>query len=85
MTSTPDSTRSGHPAHSHLYVPGQRPATTSRVGSESSMQRVKNLPGYTTPVFEGKEKQRALVETEVAAKVRGTGLRFLVRSIHTRG
>lgn len=49
------------------------------------MQRVKNLPGYTTPVFEGKEKQRALVETEVAAKVRGTGLRFLVRSIHTRG
>lgn len=49
------------------------------------MQRVKNLPGYTTPVFEGKEKQRALVETEVAGKVRGTGLRFLVRSIHTRG
>ena len=31
--------------------------------------RVENLPGYTTPVFKGKEEQRALVEHDVAAKV----------------
>jgi glutamate dehydrogenase len=37
-------------------------------GSESP-NRVQNLPGYTTPVFKGKEEQRALVETDVASKV----------------
>ncbi|KAM6494297.1 NADH-dependent glutamate dehydrogenase [Amanita muscaria] len=33
-----------------------------------SLNRVKNLPGYNTPVFKGKEEQRALVEQEVASK-----------------
>ncbi|KIK69950.1 hypothetical protein GYMLUDRAFT_67202 [Collybiopsis luxurians FD-317 M1] len=52
---TDASTRSGHPIDSHLSVPG-------------TPNRVKNLPGYTTPVFKGKEEQRALVQQEVAAK-----------------
>ncbi|RDB18899.1 NAD-specific glutamate dehydrogenase [Hypsizygus marmoreus] len=43
-------------------------ATTTRTSSESSVNRVKNIPGYTTPVFKGKEEQRALVENDVAAK-----------------
>jgi glutamate dehydrogenase len=40
-------------------------------GSEtpSGPHLVKNLPGYTTPVFKGKDEQRALVEGDVAAKV----------------
>ncbi|KAF8817116.1 NAD-specific glutamate dehydrogenase [Phlegmacium glaucopus] len=37
-------------------------------GSETSLNRVENIPGYTTPVFKGKEEQRALVEIDVAAK-----------------
>ncbi|KAG6329847.1 hypothetical protein ID866_9242 [Astraeus odoratus] len=41
---------------------------SSRVNSDTSLQRVKNLPGYTTPVFKGKEEQRAKVQAEVAAK-----------------
>lgn len=59
-------TRSGQ---SNLLVPGHAPLTP-KSGSESSLHRVKNLPGYTTPVFKGKEEQRALVEAEVGAKVR---------------
>jgi glutamate dehydrogenase len=31
-------------------------------------QRLKNAPGYTTPVFKGKEEQQALVQSEVASK-----------------
>ncbi|KAF9068569.1 NAD-specific glutamate dehydrogenase [Rhodocollybia butyracea] len=54
QTRTPDS---------HLSVPG-----TPRNGSDGLLHRVKNLPGYTTPVFKGKEEQRAHVEQEVAAK-----------------
>ncbi|KAH7885197.1 NADH-dependent glutamate dehydrogenase [Phlebopus sp. FC_14] len=41
---------------------------SSRSGSETSLQRVKNLPGYTTPVFRGKEEQRAKVQADVTAK-----------------
>ncbi|KAG2354643.1 NADH-dependent glutamate dehydrogenase [Suillus spraguei] len=41
---------------------------SSRASSEASLQRVKNLPGYTTPVFKGKEEQRAKVQADVAAK-----------------
>lgn len=37
--------------------------------SDPSLNRVKNLPGYTTPVFKGKDEQRALVEIDVASKV----------------
>lgn len=36
--------------------------------SDPSLNRVKNLPGYTTPVFKGKDEQRALVEIDVASK-----------------
>lgn len=45
-----------------------RPNGTSRTISEASLQRVKNLPGYTTPVFKEKEEQRAKVQAEVANK-----------------
>lgn len=45
-----------------------RPNGASRTISEASLQRVENLPGYTTPVFKGKEEQRAKVQAEVAAK-----------------
>ena len=38
--------------------------------SDSSLHRVKNQPGYNTPVFKGKEEQRALVEQAVAEKAR---------------
>ncbi|KAF9468690.1 NADH-dependent glutamate dehydrogenase [Collybia nuda] len=44
-----------------------RPAAVRNL-SETSLNKVKNLPGYTTPVFKGKEEQRALVENDVAAK-----------------
>ncbi|KAJ7109084.1 NAD-specific glutamate dehydrogenase [Mycena crocata] len=49
---------------STLHVPGQRPP----LNSHSTDNLVKDLPGYTTPVFAGKAAQRALVESEVAAK-----------------
>ncbi|KAJ3729441.1 NAD-specific glutamate dehydrogenase [Lentinula raphanica] len=49
---------------SHLSVPG----TPTRNGSDGLLHRIKNVPGYTTPVFKGKEEQRALVQQEVAAK-----------------
>lgn len=39
-------------------------------GSDTSLNRIKNQPGYTTPVFKGKNEQRALVENDVAQKVR---------------
>ncbi|OBZ71447.1 NAD-specific glutamate dehydrogenase [Grifola frondosa] len=42
----------------HLQVPGQH----------NEIQRLKNVPGYTTPVFKGKEEQRAKVQANVAAK-----------------
>ncbi|KAH9932722.1 NAD-dependent glutamate dehydrogenase [Epithele typhae] len=43
----------------HLLVPGQHP---------DAVHRLKNVPGYTTPVFKGKEEQRAKVQANVAAK-----------------
>lgn len=45
--------------------------TSSRVGtpgSDASVHRVKNVPGYTTPVFVGKQAQRTKVHETVAAK-----------------
>ncbi|GLB38177.1 putative NAD()-dependent glutamate dehydrogenase which degrades glutamate to ammonia and alpha-ketoglutarate [Lyophyllum shimeji] len=42
--------------------------STERSSSETSLHRIKNLPGYNTPVFKGKEAQRALVEKDVASK-----------------
>jgi glutamate dehydrogenase len=43
---------------------------SSGSASDVSLHRIKNLPGYTTPVFKGKEEQRAKVQDNVAAKVR---------------
>lgn len=37
--------------------------------SDPSLHKVKNQPGYNTPVFKGKDEQRALVEQAVAGKV----------------
>jgi glutamate dehydrogenase len=39
------------------------------LNSKEPLNLVKNMPGYNTSVFHGKEEQRALVETEVASKV----------------
>ncbi|KAF5360835.1 hypothetical protein D9756_004968 [Leucocoprinus leucothites] len=38
------------------------------LNSKQPLNLVKNMPGYNTPVFHGKEEQRALVEQEVAGK-----------------
>jgi glutamate dehydrogenase len=57
---------------SSLALPVQNhisPKLSSPNSSESSLHRVKNIPGYTTPVFKGKVQQRSLVEQDVAAKV----------------
>ncbi|GJE97674.1 NAD-specific glutamate dehydrogenase [Phanerochaete sordida] len=43
-------------AKSLLTVPGQPPAA----------HRVKNVPGYSTPIFKGKEEQRAKVQANIA-------------------
>ncbi|PPR04087.1 hypothetical protein CVT24_010660 [Panaeolus cyanescens] len=69
--STPDPTRIAvaHAMKGQLTVPtNQLSAASSAHSSETSLHRVENLPGYTTPVFKGKEQQRALVENDVAAK-----------------
>lgn len=67
--STPTSTTpSGNPA-AHLQVPGQHAEVS---------HRLKNVPGYTTPVFAGKEEQRAKVQANVAAKV---SWRFRIASL----
>lgn len=55
--------------NSNLQVPTP-PAGISRGNSDSSINKLQNLPGYTTPVFKGKEEQRAKVQAEVASKVR---------------
>ena len=60
------------PAKGHLQPPGASPYSSDRPshsGSDVSLHRVKNVPGYTTPVFKGKEEQRAKVQENVAAKV----------------
>ena len=63
------------PTKGHLQVPGTGPYSSdspSHSGSDVSLHRIKNLPGYTTPVFKGKEEQRARVQLNVAAKVGGS-------------
>ncbi|KAN0087658.1 Glutamate/Leucine/Phenylalanine/Valine dehydrogenase domain containing protein [Tylopilus felleus] len=54
--------------HLHLNGGPYGSNATSKASSEASLQRVKNLPGYTTPVFKGKQEQRAMVQADVAAK-----------------
>ena len=61
--SPPNPTRLNH------NVPATSGTASARNSSDPSLNRVKNLPGYTTPVFKGKQEQRALVENNVAAKV----------------
>lgn len=41
----------------------------SGASGEESLQRVRNLPGYTTPIFNGKDEQRAKVKVDVTTKV----------------
>jgi glutamate dehydrogenase len=60
------------PVKGHLQAPGKGPYfsdPSSGSGSDVSLHRIKNLPGYTTPIFKGKEEQRAKVQENVAAKV----------------
>lgn len=79
MSSPASSTPSGastpsviaDPSKAHLQVAGQNHYS----GSEQSLHRIKNVPGYTTPVFKGKEEQRAKVQANVTAKVRETCFR----------
>ncbi|KAG1751101.1 NADH-dependent glutamate dehydrogenase [Suillus lakei] len=40
----------------------------SGASTEECLQRVRNLPGYTTPMFNGKDEQRAKVKVDVTAK-----------------
>ena len=60
------------PTKGYLQMPTNGPYSdpASHSGSDVSLHRIKNLPGYTTPVFKGKEEQRAKVQENVAAKVR---------------
>jgi glutamate dehydrogenase len=60
------------PTKGHLQVPANGPYSNpaSHSGSDVSLHRIKNLPGYTTPVFKGKEEQRAKVQENIASKVR---------------
>ncbi|KDQ16076.1 hypothetical protein BOTBODRAFT_54204 [Botryobasidium botryosum FD-172 SS1] len=51
----------------HLNVPEGSPYPSSNP-SETSLHRIKNVPGYKTPVFSGKDEQRVRVEAIVAAK-----------------
>src|SRR5688572_8452954 len=67
MATTPsDPTRSVLSAASRkLGVPG---------ASSSDTHLVKDAPGYTTPIFKGKEEQRVNVERDIIAKVRSFSL-----------
>ncbi len=59
------------PSKNYLRVQGKGPYLSdpsSRVSSDASLHRIKNLPGYTTPEFKGKGEQRAKVQENVAAK-----------------
>ncbi|KAJ7081614.1 NADH-dependent glutamate dehydrogenase [Mycena belliarum] len=49
---------------STLQVPGKPPSSNS----SSAENLVQDLPGYTTPVFAGKDAQRAQVEAEISSK-----------------
>ncbi|KAG5721467.1 NAD-specific glutamate dehydrogenase [Termitomyces sp. T112] len=59
---------SGNPPHLDPNILAALRPSSARNLSDASLNRVKNLPGYTTPVFKGKDEQRALVEQDVASK-----------------
>jgi len=52
-----------------MSTPTDRKPPISPNSSDPSLNKLQNLPGYTTPVFKGKDEQRALVEIDVTAKV----------------
>ena len=60
LSSTPSSDRSKTSASNYLQVPG---------AGGDQVHRIKNVPGYTTPVFKGKDEQRAKVQANVTQKV----------------
>jgi hypothetical protein len=73
MSTTPSPSPLQDPSKGHLQSSAKVPYSAdqpSLSGSDNSLHRIKNLPGYTTPVFKGKEEQRAKVQDNVAAKVR---------------
>jgi glutamate dehydrogenase len=45
------------------------PGSGGHGNGEMTIPRVKNLPGYHTPVFKGKDQQRLKVQTDLLAKV----------------
>jgi glutamate dehydrogenase len=51
-------------------TPSTAPSSPRANGGDPGVQRVKNLPGYTTPVFKGKDEQRIKVQNDLRAKVR---------------
>jgi glutamate dehydrogenase len=57
---------SPHVVSDRLRVPGIY--TAAKPSSDSSLNVVKNVPGYKTPVFSGKAEQRARVQEKVTAK-----------------
>ncbi len=75
-TSTPASVGTLTDAKNLLAVPGQRPVQDSH--------RLKNVPGYSTPIFKGKEEQRAKVQANIASKVRFT-LSFCFKGVRRVG
>lgn len=67
------------PTKSHLQVSGKGPygsGVSSVNSSDTSLHVVKNVPGYSTPVFKGKQAQQEKVQADVASKV---GFFFAVR------
>ncbi|TFL01414.1 NAD-specific glutamate dehydrogenase [Pterulicium gracile] len=52
----------------HLQRPGLLGESRSTSDTSIPVSRTPNLPGYSTPVFKGKDEQRLLVEQMVAAK-----------------
>lgn len=74
-TSTPLSGGAPSAAKDFLPLPGQRAATTL-----AQMAHVEKGPGYSTPVFKGKEEQRAKVQASVAAQVSTSPSSVLART-----
>lgn len=76
-TDTPSSTTDAlsvlnDPSKSHLQIPGKGPyssGVSSVNSSDTSLHVIKNVPGYSTPVFKGKKEQQEKVQADVASKV----------------
>ncbi|KAG8732549.1 NAD-dependent glutamate dehydrogenase [Ceratobasidium sp. 414] len=70
MTSRPDPARVvlANPSNAHLGLPGSGSSTPTRNASDVNLNKIKNLPGYTTPIFTRKDEQRKEVEASVVSK-----------------